>query len=82
MCVRNACGVTVPGLKLTELSFEDVRKIFSPDFLAGIEGCDLCGAYGDPAATTELLQIINYIRDCKSECSITVYSNGGLRAPS
>jgi hypothetical protein len=81
MCVRNACGVTVPGLELTELTLEDVRKIFPAEFLAHIRGFDLCGAYGDPAAASELLQIVNYIRDCNSECSITVYSNGGLRTP-
>jgi hypothetical protein len=58
-----------------------VRKIFSAEFVAQIGGFDLCGAYGDPAAATELLQIANYIRDCNSECAITLYSNGGLRSP-
>ncbi len=80
MCVRNACGVLAPGLPRAELSASDIEGILQPDFLAHVEALDLCGAYGDPALTSELLDIIDYLRTCRSDSAITIYSNGGMRS--
>jgi len=80
MCARNSCGAPAPGLRLTELSAADVRAVLSADFLAHVEGFDLCGAYGDPALTTELTGILEHVRASSPDCLITLYSNGGIRS--
>jgi hypothetical protein len=82
MCARNSCGSPAPGLALTELSAEEVRSILPRDFLARIHAVDLCGAYGDPALTRDLAEIVAYIRLASPDCLITVYSNGGIRSTS
>lgn len=79
MCARNTRGVTAPGLKMTELGLEQVRRIFPEAFLAQITGFDLCGAYGDPALAAELSEIVAYVRAASPACTITVYSNGGVQ---
>jgi hypothetical protein len=80
MCARNARGVPGPGLVLTELSFEDVRAIFPESFLSHVEGFDMCGAYGDPALTRDLVDIVSYVRAASPNCLITMYTNGGIRS--
>lgn len=81
MCARNARGVTVPGLELTELRLGDFRRIFPPDFLTQLEAFDFCGAYGEPAIARDVTPILAYIRDSNPGCEITLYTNGGLRTP-
>lgn len=81
MCARNARGATIPGLPLTELSASDIRHILSDELVEQLAGLDACGAYGDPAAATELIEIFHYIRERNHTCNIAVYSNGGLRGP-
>lgn len=81
MCARNSRGKTASNLRLTELSLADVKAILPTDFLAQIEGFDACGAYGDPAAAVELVEIVEYVRAASPDCHITVYSNGSLRKP-
>jgi MoaA/NifB/PqqE/SkfB family radical SAM enzyme len=79
MCARNTRGVTAPGLRLSELGLTDVRAIFPEAFLAQTTGFDLCGAYGDPALASQLVEIVAYVRSASPRCMITVYSNGGVQ---
>lgn len=81
MCARNACGVTSSKLGRTELSREDVQAIFPVAFLQHINGFDLCGAYGDPAITRDIIDIVTYIRHANPGCLITLYTNGGMHTP-
>ncbi|PIV45088.1 MAG: radical SAM protein [Candidatus Nealsonbacteria bacterium CG02_land_8_20_14_3_00_37_10] len=80
MCGRNAFGVVCPGLQLTELTLEDCRKIFPPTFLSQLTDISICGAYGDPACTQELLEIIEYMRRSNPNLEIDIYTNGGARS--
>lgn len=81
MCARNARGVTAPGLPLTELRLADVRQIFPEPFVARLEAFDFCGAYGEPAAARDVIEIVSYLRKAGPGCAITLYTNGGLRTP-
>ena len=81
MCARIARGSKAPGLDLTELHVEDVQRILPSTFLAQVTGIDLCGAYGDPAAARDLIEIVAYARSANPKCNITTYTNGGLRSP-
>src|SRR5215831_2685794 len=78
MCARNARGSPAPGLTLTELSAEHVCAILPSNFLAQLEAVDLCGAYGDPALTRDLVQILRHVRTGSPDCQLTLYTNGGM----
>ncbi len=82
MCGRNAFGSVCPGLPLVELTLEDCKRIFQPTFLSQLINISICGAYGDPALATELLEIIEYFRSSNPNLEIEVYTNGGARSPS
>lgn len=79
MCARNARGKKAPGLELTELSIDDVRSILPAEFLERIAALDFCGAYGDPAAAPDLIDMVKHVRASSPSCSISVYTNGGIR---
>jgi hypothetical protein len=81
MCARNACGSPAPNLPRAELSGADVRAILPVDLLSHVDAIDMCGAYGDPALTAELVQIVDYLRSARPDCAITLYTNGGMRSP-
>lgn len=80
MCARNACGLPSKGLPRAELTAADIRSILPVELLGHVDGVDFCGAYGDPALTSELLEIIAYLRDANPTTGITIYSNGGVRS--
>ncbi len=78
MCGRNAFGVVCPGLQLTELTLEDIKRVFSPTFLCQLTNISMCGSYGDPACAQELLEIIEYMHSNNPNLEIDVYTNGGV----
>lgn len=80
MCGRNVFGVVRPGLKLTELTLKDCKKIFSPAFLGQLTNISICGVYGDPVLAQDLLIIIEYIWHYNPNLQIDVYTNGGVRS--
>lgn len=81
MCTRNMRGDTSPGLRLTDLSLEDVRTVFPPEFAGRLQGVDFCGAYGDPVLAPDLLGIVEYFRSSSPEAELVVFTNGGVRSP-
>lgn len=82
MCGRNAFGVVCPGLPLVELTLKDCKKIFPATFLRQLTDISICGAYGDPALSQELLEIIEYMRCRNPNLEIEIYTNGGARPAS
>jgi MoaA/NifB/PqqE/SkfB family radical SAM enzyme len=82
MCGRNAFGIVCPGLQLTELTLEDCKRIFPQTFLSQLTDVSICGAFGDPALATELLEIIEYFRSSNPNLEIDIYTNGGIRSTS
>ncbi|WP_372441430.1 radical SAM protein [Plantactinospora mayteni] len=80
MCARNARGSTLPGIGQAELTAADFRQFFGPDFLAQLTAMDFCGAYGDPALTRDLVEIIAYVHEHNPEAVLTMYTNGGIRS--
>jgi len=81
MCARNARGRTAPGLRLTELTLDDVRSLFPEPLVQRLTGFDLCGAYGDPAVAHDLLEIVEYLQAVNPACRVQVFTNGGVRTP-
>lgn len=78
MCSRNYKGRVRENLVITELTLDDCKKILSPSFIAQLEVISLCGVYGDPIATTQLLEIVDYFYDYNPKIHINIYTNGSM----
>lgn len=72
-------GAMNPKVTGAELSLGDIRLMLRPEFVAQLTKIYLCGNYGDPAAATDTLEIVRYLRDCSRTLRIGIHSNGSLR---
>lgn len=70
-------GLKNEFLKETAVSFEQFQKWFPIDFLKRLDRFQMCGNYGDPMTTPDMLDIIRYIRS--ADCPVLIHTNGGLR---
>ena len=80
-CARSVFGSKVnPNLNQKDLKLNEVKKILPPQFVAQLNMLYFNGNYGDPATATELIPIIEYLRECNPKIAISVHSNGGIRS--
>lgn len=79
-CARNAQGYPYNfGYKETNLSLEDVKKIFSPEFINNLNEVLINGNYGDFVMNPESVEIIDYFLDHNPGMKILVNTNGSAR---
>lgn len=80
-CARSVFGSKVnPNLNQKDLKLNEVKKILPPQFVAQLNMLYFNGNYGDPATATDLIPIIEYLRECNPKIAISVHSNGGIRS--
>jgi MoaA/NifB/PqqE/SkfB family radical SAM enzyme len=80
MCLRTILGGQAnTQLPITELSLNDIKRIFYPEFLKQLKKIYLCGNYGDPAAAKDTLEIFEYFRQCNPNIHLSMFTNGGLK---
>jgi MoaA/NifB/PqqE/SkfB family radical SAM enzyme len=82
MCARNINGgQDNPQLPGTELSINDVKKIFKPEFIAQLERMYMCGNYGDPIAARDTLETFAYFREHNANMMLSMHTNGSAKRP-
>lgn len=80
MCGRNINGgEDNPQLPGAELSLEDCKNIFKPEFIAQLKRMYMCGNYGDPIAAKDTLEVFQYFREHNSKMSLNMYTNGSAK---
>ena len=72
-------GITVPDFNPSSLSFNNFKKIFSPELLQQMTKLLFCGDYGDPMMCKDFLEIVRYIQTCNPMLKVNVSTNGGIR---
>ena len=60
-----------------DLSLEDIKDIHKE--VPTLEGVNLCGNFGDPAAAPDFFKIVNYF--CDNNVWVVISTNGGPRTP-
>ena len=76
MCARNIFGgKDNPLLPITELTLEDVKKIFSKEFVLQLEHIYMCGNYGDPIVAKETSEIFEWFRSINSNMTFGMHTN-------
>jgi MoaA/NifB/PqqE/SkfB family radical SAM enzyme len=81
MCRRTEFGGVARGLAIRDLSIEEIRTIFTPDFLRQLRQVDLCGVHGDPVAARSFDAAVEWFAAANAALAIEVYTNGALRPP-
>jgi hypothetical protein len=80
MCARNQNGGPVnPHIDLSELTLEDCKTIFEPDFIKQLGNMYMCGNLGDPIIARDTLEIFKYFRKHNSNVWLSMNTNAGAR---
>ncbi|NBO69901.1 MAG: radical SAM protein [Bacteroidetes bacterium] len=84
MCPRyiNSGDSVNPSLPMTEITLEQFKSWFSPEFLSQMRRIYACGNYGDPIAAKDTLDIYKYIRSCNDKVGLVLHTNGSGRSKS
>jgi MoaA/NifB/PqqE/SkfB family radical SAM enzyme len=79
-CSRNfSGGLTVPGLEMTELSLQDIKRMVPVEIASNLTAINYCGNLGDPGTANELVPVLRYFREQSPEIVQHVRTNGGMR---
>ena len=80
MCPRNVHGGKEnPQIINAELSLEDCKKIFEPEFIKQLKHVYMCGNYGDPILAKDTAEIMLYFRRSNPEIFLRMHTNAGAR---
>ena len=80
MCDRNQNGGALnPHIDLSELTLEDCKRIFEPEFIAQLETMYMCGNLGDPIVARDTLDIFKYFREHNPTMWLSMNTNAGAK---
>lgn len=80
MCDRNMNGEGInPHINLDELTLDDCKKIFTPEFIAQLETMYMCGNLGDPIVARDTLKIFEYFREHNPTMWLSMNTNAGAQ---
>ena len=80
MCDRNQNGGALnPHINLDELTIDDVKSIFTPDFILQLSTMYMCGNLGDPIVARDTLEVFEYFRSNNPKMWLSMNTNAGAR---
>jgi len=80
MCARNYHGGQKNNnLPLDEISLLDFKNIVNDEILEQIEYIYFCGNYGDPITSNNLIDIVDYCKNKKTNIKLDIHTNGSAR---
>jgi len=81
MCDRNQNGGALnPHIDLSELSLDDCKRIFEPEFIAQLKTMYMCGNLGDPIVARDTLDIFKYFRSHNNTLWLSMNTNAGAKS--
>ena len=82
MCDRNQNGGALnPHINLNELTLDDCKNIFKPDFIKQLKKMYMCGNLGDPIVADDTLEVFEYFRQHNPTMSLSMNTNAGAQKP-
>lgn len=80
MCDRVTLdGELNPNVSNISLSLQDVKNIFSKQFIQQLDEMYMCGNLGDPMLAPDCLEIFKYFREVNPNIYLSMNTNGGAR---
>ena len=81
MCDRNMNGKGVnPHIDLSELTLDDCKRIFEPEFIAQLQTMYMCGNLGDPIVARDTLEVFRYFREHNKDMWLSMNTNAGAKS--
>jgi MoaA/NifB/PqqE/SkfB family radical SAM enzyme len=80
-CSRNFFGKPFDSLPLTELTLDDIKRIFPEEFVRQLKLMFMSGTYGDAMVARDTLEAFEYFRACKPSMRLGMHTNGSGRKP-
>lgn len=68
-----------PNIRITDLKLQTLKEKLSIEFVKQLTKMFMCGTYGDPAAHRDPISIYEWFRNCNSDITLGMNTNGGLR---
>lgn len=72
-------GVDNRHITNAELSIDDCKKIFSPDFIRQLDAMYMCGNLGDPIVARDTLEVFKYFREHNPTMWLSMNTNAGAK---
>lgn len=80
MCGRNKLGgLDNESLPLRELTLDQIKTIFSENFVKQIKRLYMCGNFGDPIVANDTLEVFSWLREINPEIRLGLHTNGSAR---
>lgn len=82
MCDRNENGGAVNRHirgNEQELTLEDCKRIFPPDFIKQLDTMYMCGNLGDPISAKDTLEVFRYFREHNPNMWLSMNTNAGAQ---
>ena len=80
MCDRNMNGEGInPHINLDELTLDDCKSIFTPQFIGQLNTMYMCGNLGDPIVAHDTLEIFKYFREHNPNMWLSMNTNAGAK---
>ena len=80
MCDRNENGgAENKHMTNAELSLDDCKKIFTPEFIGQLDAMYMCGNLGDPIMAADTLSVFKYFRENNPKMWLSMNTNAGAR---
>lgn len=81
MCARfhNNSPLIRPEMEIEQITLEQFKAWFPPEFLRKLKIVLFCGTVGDPGMAKDLYEICEYIAESNPESCVRLHTNGGMR---
>lgn len=80
MCSRNVHGgIDNPWLTIKNWTLEEYKTIITPEVINQVDSLYFCGNYGDPVMNKDLLEMVRYTVNVRSEIQIRIHTNGSIQ---
>ena len=80
MCDRNENGgVDNKHITNAELTIDDCKRIFKPEFIRQLKTMYMCGNLGDPIMARDTLEIFSYFREHNPTMWLSMNTNAGAK---
>ena len=81
MCDRNMNGgADNPHITNAELSLQDCKRIFKPEFISQLKTMYMCGNLGDPIVAKDTLEVFKYFRQHNPNMWLSMNTNAGAKS--
>lgn len=78
-CGREDARYYNDGMHASEINLEQIKDMYGPKFIQGLDKMFMCGNFGEPGAAKDTLDIYRYFKECNPDIVLGMNTNGSIR---